>query len=201
VSGGPSVASGPGGSTIRSLPGWEGWTFDVTPGTVAGIPAVTAIKVTAPEGEPVTAGKFKRIPVALLIRLAVDRSPHVAGVAARVAPDPARLRARPGSPEHLAAVVTLYRFALSQSVPPRDAIAAHFDVSTKTVDRWLSRARESGVLGSYAEERAQHEMTPERWAERKRAEGVTSPLKPNEAEALAERVRRRFGLDSVEDEG
>jgi transposase-like protein len=144
--------------------GWESWTFEITTGIVGGgRPAVTAVAVTAPEGEAVTAARFKKIPVALLIRLAVSPAPHVAGAAAHVAPDPAALRARAYSTEHLCAVAAVYRFALSQGVAPRDVIAAHFDVSTKTVDRWLRRARERGVLGGYAEERAEHELTPKRW--------------------------------------
>lgn len=122
---------------------------------------VGSIEATAPAKVAITADRFRRIPIGTLLRLAVDPFPAVAAVAANVAPDPARFRAY--SPAHLAAVVAVYRAAVGQGAPPSEAIANHFGVQRVTVDRWLKRARNQGLLGPWAQERAREIRPPGGW--------------------------------------
>jgi hypothetical protein len=151
VSEGPMVTAGEHGVTVRSLPGWSGWTFRLIPRPTGDGTAVRGIEVVAPEGQAITPDRFRRVPIGTLLRFVTDPWPHVTAVVANLVPDPRSIRAY--SPEHLEAVATIYRFAVSQGVPPRRAIADHFGVADKTVDRWLPRARERGLLGSWADER------------------------------------------------
>jgi hypothetical protein len=166
VKGGPVIIGGPDGISVRSLPGWSGWEFRLIPRRVGGRPAVGAIEVIAPVDTAINPDRLRRVPFGTLAKLATDSWPHVTAVAANLAPEPRALRAY--SSEHLNAVVTIYRYAISQGVPPRRVLAEHFGVSDKTVDRWLRRARQKYLLGDWHDERAEHELTPETWAERER---------------------------------
>jgi Helix-turn-helix domain len=151
VSEGPMVTAGEHGVTVRSLPGWEGWVFRLMPRLTDGGTEVGGVEVVAPDGQAITPDRFRRVPVGTLLRFVTDPWPHVTAVAANLAPNPHALTTY--SQEHLDAVAIIYRFAVSQGVPPRRTIAEHFDIADKTVDRWLRRARERGLLGTWADER------------------------------------------------
>jgi hypothetical protein len=137
------------GMRVEDVDGWPGWTFVVRPALNGG---VAAIEVIAPQGHAMTLEEFRRAPYPLLRRLC-GRSTAVAQVSALV-PDPERYRADPYSRTSLEVVVMLYRYAVSQTVGPRQLIADVYDVSEKTVQRWLRRARTLGLLDSAVAERS-----------------------------------------------
>jgi hypothetical protein len=49
--------------------------------------------------------------------------------------------------EHLAQVAEVYRRAIDEGVPPKQAVRAEFHVSESTAGRWVAQAREQGLLG------------------------------------------------------
>jgi hypothetical protein len=154
VTGAPVVGWGATGVTVRELPGWSGWQFRLTPIPVGDRLVVGAVQVIAPAGQPVTVETYKRVPIGTLLRMATDPRAAVDAHVAGLVPNAAELCARPYTPEHLAAVALVYRYAVSQGVAPRPVLVELFGVVTKTVDRWLRRARARGLVGSYDEERA-----------------------------------------------
>jgi transposase-like protein len=158
---GPVVGWGERGVTVRALPGWDGWVFRLAPrpDPDGQRSVVAALELIAPLGESIDIKTFKRVPIGTLLQLATDPSAAVHAHAAGLVPDAAELRARSYSPEHLDAVAAVYRYAVSQGVPPRAVLAELFDVVDKTVDRWLRRAREHGLLGTWTDERTA-EVTP-----------------------------------------
>jgi hypothetical protein len=121
---------------------------------------VASVEITAPPGVAVTVNDYKRVPIGTLLRYASDPSAAVRAHVAGLVPDAAQLKARPYTKEHLCAVVTVYRYAVSQGVPPRATLVDLFDVAAKTVDRWLTEARQRGLLGKWVEERRANEIKP-----------------------------------------
>jgi hypothetical protein len=155
--------------TVTGLRRMPGWTFHVSVllPPDAGRPRVLAVEASAPDGDAITAQNYRRIPIGEVIRLAVSglRSPLMALVAESLG---TAVGPRPygGDVEHLKAVATLYRTALSQGLPVLDAVAEMLGVTTKTVSRYLSEARktpdpETGepILRTHAQERAAVRMT------------------------------------------
>jgi hypothetical protein len=137
------------GIHVEDVDGWPGWAFVVRPTRDGGVHSVEAI---APPGHPMTFEEFRRVPYRLLRRLC-GQSTSLAQAMALV-PNPDRYKARPYSRAHLDVVVMLYRYAVSQTVPANALIADVFEVSEKTVQRWLRRARILGLLDSATAEKS-----------------------------------------------
>ena len=115
---------------------------------------MTAVSVVAPPGEGIDYETWRKIPIGTLLRLASDPTSAVLAHAAGLVPDPDSLKRRPYSDDRLCAVVDVYRYAVSQGAPPRAVIRETFGpLATKTVDRWLRRARDKGLLGEWSDER------------------------------------------------
>ena len=49
--------------------------------------------------------------------------------------------------EHLARVAAVYRQAIDEGVPPKQAVASELHASTSTAGRWINLARQRGILG------------------------------------------------------
>lgn len=150
---GPLVTWSERGVVVRHLPNWPNWIFRLTPVAVGDRTIVASVEISAPTGEPVTVYAYKRVPIGTLLRLASDPTAAVRAVVAGLVPDADALKRRPYSTEHLCAVIDVYRYAISQDAPPRATLAELFDVADKTVDRWLRRARDRGLLHTWDEER------------------------------------------------
>jgi len=155
--------------TLTGLRKMPEWTFRVTvqPPTPGRSPEVLAVEHEPPAGKRITAEVHRRIPIGEVIRLAEGafRTPMLALVAealgAEASPRPYR-----GSVEHLKAVAGIYRYGLSQGIPPRDAVAEVYAVHDKTVQRWLAEARRTTdpdtgrpVLGTHEAEQAKYGLT------------------------------------------
>lgn len=134
------------GIHVDHVDGWPGWSFDVLPTRDGGVRRIT---MTAPANRPITRDDFRRAPYGLLRRLCGSSSAVVQ--ASSLVPHPSALR--PYSRDHLVAVATLYRFAVTQSTPAAPMIADVFDVSTRTAQRWVNRARRLELIGLWEQER------------------------------------------------
>lgn len=135
-------------STV-DIPGWEGWIFRVTFQTPYGPGELT---VSAPADVTLTPGLLRRVPFGKILRRATNPWPQV-GLAVAGVPVRSRRPYGGGSDEHSRAVVAVYRAAVSQGAPPREAVQRHFDVKAKTADRWIADARRRGLLGTWPQER------------------------------------------------
>lgn len=155
-----AVRFGTGGVTVQGLPDWEGWSFTVQVRPTAP-PSARAVTVTPPADQAVTAEVWRRLPIGTVLRLATSSEQESLVVALTTA-DTAGPDTRPygGSPEHTSEVVRLYRTALGQGLNPRDVIARRYDVTPKTVSRWLAEIRDAGELDSYAAERRRATESP-----------------------------------------
>jgi hypothetical protein len=156
--------------TVTGLRKMPGWTFNATVRPPApGEPVeVVGVEAVGPESDSLRPENLRRIPWGEVLRLAEGtfRSPILALVAEHLGVE---MGSRPygGSIDHHRAVATLYRTALSQDIPPREAIAEMYGVTTKTVSRWVAEARATTdpatggpVLGTYQDERNEHGFNP-----------------------------------------
>ena len=146
---GPRVGRSERGVTVHALPGWEGWTFRLVPAPARDRTVVVSVEIVAPTGRVIDYETWHAVPIGSLLKLASD--PALAAIAAGLAAHANGSASY--SHAHLCAVSNVYRFAITQSLAPRDVIREAFGVkSLKTVDRWLRRARERGLLGTWKEE-------------------------------------------------
>ncbi len=129
------------GVIVAGVKGWREWTFFVSWDC-------SKVEVEAPQGEEVTRELWRKMPMGTLFRLAKREQSRVTMAAADALTDDTD----PFSSEHLQAVRRMYRAALRSGVPPRQAIGDHFQVSSRTVDRWISATRKRGLLLSWPEE-------------------------------------------------
>jgi hypothetical protein len=120
---------------------------------------VVGVEVIAAPGAAISYEIWRAFPIGTLLRLATEETVDAiaAGLAAHADGVP-RL-----SEAHLRAVASVYRYALSQDVPPRATIRDAFglkvpeDGGSKTVDRGLHEARQRNLLGTWADEKRANE--------------------------------------------
>lgn len=128
------------GTIISNLQGWPGWTFTAKQNG--------AVEACPPEGSKITQARWRSMPISTVLRLASREGGSTAMVAAGLV----EKDVKPHSAQHLSAVREIYRAAVWFDTPPRNAITGHFEVSTTTADRWISKARMRGLLESWKEE-------------------------------------------------
>lgn len=121
-----------------SFKDWPGWAFDIEPDA-------QRITVHAPPGHPITREAWRNMPIGKILRAARQNGVHVIV-------DPLGVSGKSLTEDHLQTVVKIYRTACAEKAAPRLAIAHHFEVSAKTVDRWISAARAQEILGSWKDE-------------------------------------------------
>lgn len=96
-------------------------------------------------GEPVTGEALRAIPLAQLIRAGLNHVERLAALMGRAERPPVTTRGGP-TPEVLAWLAHQYRRAYAVGDPPKQAVAQGLGVSIATAGRWISRAREAGLL-------------------------------------------------------
>ncbi|WP_336880615.1 hypothetical protein [Rhodococcus globerulus] len=126
-------------------------------GTTNG-PQVTELTVIG-DGQPITSADLHRIPLARIARAIRDAHPitweqvdplvtwETANAATTWETPPAPRRGRPPVTEERIAEVAAYAIALhAQGAQVRERLADRYGVTVRTVDRWLSAARDRGLI-------------------------------------------------------
>lgn len=147
------------GATVRDVRDWPGWVFRLDlcreHRDSENRPIVSGFSAKAPQHDhpKFDSTTLREFPFGMLRRTVlgeVAEDGFLSVLAADIVPT--KPYSRKG-PAHWGRVATIYRFALDQGVPPREAVAQAFETSLKTASRWLAAARQAGVLGSYEDER------------------------------------------------
>ncbi|MEZ5185624.1 MAG: hypothetical protein R2720_07760 [Candidatus Nanopelagicales bacterium] len=145
------------------LPGWEAFHISVRAELVNGKPRIIGLRLEPRSGarrseSVLTANRLRTFPVTALAAPAyhlahltpgslTDALEAVLG-APSVEPSARRSRAVT-TPEAVAAV---YEDAARQGQAPRAAVCHRLNISARTADRYISRARKQGLLAPYNEE-------------------------------------------------
>lgn len=175
---------------------WQGWTFSVSP--------QGAVTVAPPEGTPITAEVWRRIPIgAIVARAKKVRRGDIGGEMIRVLISDLGEPTKPrdGRRKHFANVAAVYRIAVESDLSPGGMIAAYFETSPETAQRWIAHIRRTpsnpdGLIGSFAEEKARIITRDRERAERRAAQSF--PTTQDERDARTGRSRGRGSIDSGE---
>lgn len=118
---------------ITGIRRWPDWTFDINEDQ-------TQVTITAPTDTKITRENWRQLPIGTALRQAQQ-----AHITATITPPTDH---HSFTADHLQAVADLY-----QSTPqaPRLLIATTYQVSTRTVDRWIKAARQAGILEPWKE--------------------------------------------------
>ncbi|AVT37398.1 hypothetical protein [Plantactinospora sp. BB1] len=99
------------------------------------------VVVEADDGQEVTGERLRELPVARLLRLATQGA-----VAPYLAQHPADMGKAGPTTETLQQVARVYRLALLSGDAPTQAVAEWLAVPRSTAGRWVTRARDRGLL-------------------------------------------------------
>lgn len=136
----------------RLGPQWSAWKIGVKIDVTGPTPALRGLQLdpqTSGIESQISKSDLSRLPLLQLLAVAAgELTGDFHAWAAQVKP---MKRPRGGSTAHLRAVASVYTTARQKAVRggPRAAVAAHFETSLPTADRWIRQARVAGVLEPY----------------------------------------------------
>lgn len=152
----PGDHPGMGWLGVSDLPGWEGFNISVRAAVVDGQPRVIGLHldpVGGADGTPITSARLRGFPATELAALALargrlDTRPGVQqAIAAAARRTPSKVDSRAAT--SVEQVAEIFRLAREAGRPPRAEICDRLNISPRTADRYIRRARDSGLLDGY----------------------------------------------------